>query len=62
MLRLVEGVEGESPLAGVDRGADRDTRVKPCLKHAWCIESAGHAGSCTLQSGRTLYEPHGDKR
>jgi hypothetical protein len=62
MLRAVEGVDHKSPLAGVDLGEVRDARVKPCLRHAWCIEAEHHAGSCTLQVGRTLYEPHGDKR
>ena len=62
MLRLVEGIDGESPLKGIDKGEERETRFKPCLRHAWCIEPDKHPGGCTLQDGRTLYEPQGDKR
>lgn len=29
-----------------DDGADRDARVRPCPKHAWCVEETGHEGVC----------------
>jgi hypothetical protein len=58
VLRLVEGIDKPSPLdGGLDKGREADERVRPCARHPWCIEAAGHAGDCTLKDGRTLYEP-----
>lgn len=61
MIRLVEGIEGPAPLdGGLDRGEGRDERERArrgCPYHTWCIEPLGHAGTCTLIEGRTLYEP-----
>ncbi len=31
---------------GLDKGADRDTRVHPCARTAWCLEPLDHEGPC----------------
>jgi hypothetical protein len=53
---VIEGAD-KSELGTTDAGAEREQRVQLCTRHPWCIETAGHAGNCTLQDGRTLYEP-----
>jgi hypothetical protein len=41
-------IAGVDPAAtpGLDQGADRDTRAKPCSLRSWCLLDQGHAGSC----------------
>lgn len=42
---MIEGVD-KSPIGHLDLGFDRDERVKPCAKWAWCTEHDGHRGCC----------------
>lgn len=55
-MRMIEGIE-PTALGRLDMGIEREARVPPCDRDAWCIEVIGHAGSCTRQDGHTLYEP-----
>lgn len=31
-----------------DKGADRETRFKPCTKKTWCIREEGHPNQCEV--------------
>jgi hypothetical protein len=31
---------------GEDKGADRETRRRPCTRRTWCINEIDHAGDC----------------
>lgn len=67
MLRVVHGIDGESPLAGVDKGVARDGRAtSPCSARidcadteggqavTWCVLPEGHNGQHTGVSPRPL--------
>jgi hypothetical protein len=43
---IADGTNGEIATSVLDLGADRETRVHPCPKTTWCIESLDHAGPC----------------
>jgi len=53
---VIEGVD-RTPLGQLDKGIERERRVPLCMRHPWCIEADGHAGTCTLKTGNTLHEP-----
>lgn len=41
---MIVGVD--APPCTEDKGADRDTRRRPCAKRTWCVLDLGHAGWC----------------
>ena len=42
---MIEGVD-RAPNEGEDKGADRDTRRRPCIRRTWCINELDHGGDC----------------
>lgn len=53
---MPEGVD-KNGRGEFDLGADRDTRVQLCTKHAWCVLPSEHEGPCHVAPRTSFPKP-----